>query len=345
MKGLMTALLPFAIGLGMALILLTIGSSDPQQAIGAFLFTPFSNAFFLGNLLDEAGLILLCALGFLLGMRMGVFNLGGEGQAYLGALVAAETALHLPFLPFPLGLLIGIAAAVAAAAMIGAISAMLWRYLGINELISTFLLSSALIPLIDFALSGPLRDQANNLLASPAVSPDFWLLRVLPPSSLNLGLLMGIALSFLLFFIMKRTRWGFEMRLSGDSREFSRTQGIAVHAQVFLVLAIGAGLQGLAGAFAVYGSHHAAFSGISSGLGWNGIAAALIGRNHPVGAILGALIFAWLGAGAQAAMIHSNISFELSTIIQGTVFLLVTVQTKPWRRFRLVNSKKVQTHV
>jgi len=334
MKRLLTALLPFALGLALALLLLAIGSSDPKQAIAAFLFTPFSNNFFLGNLLDETGLILLCALGFLLGMRMGVFNLGGEGQAYLGALVAAETALHLPFLPFPLGLLIGISAAVMAAAAIGACSALLWRFLGINELISTFLLSSALIPLIDFALSGPLRDQANNLLASPAVSIDFWLIRVLPPSNLNIGLLVGVILALLLFLVMNRTRWGYEMRLSGDSREFSRTQGIAVNVQVFVVLALGAGLQGLAGAFTVYGSHHAAFTGISSGLGWNGIAAALIGRNHPVGAIIGSLIFAWLGAGAQAAMIHSNISFELSTIIQGTVFLLVTIQAKPWRQVR-----------
>ena len=333
MKKFLLASLPFSIALSLALILLSLGSSDPLQAIQAFFLTPFSNVFFLGNLLDEAGLILLCALGFLLGMRMGVFNLGGEGQVYLGALVAAEIAVQLPSLPFPLGLLLGIAAAILATAAIGGFSTLLWRYLAINELISTFLISSALIPLIDFALSGPLRDQANNLLASPAVSGDFRLWRFFAPSNLNSGIFLAIVLALGLFFVMKRTRWGYEMRLTGDSREFAQTQGVRVKFLVFISLSLGAAFQGLAGALSVYGTHHAAFTGISSGLGWNGIAAALIGRNHPLGAVAGALVFAWLGAGAQAAMIHSNISFELSTIIQGTVFLLVTIQAKPWRSF------------
>ena len=338
MKRFLVSSLPFGLGLALCLILLALGSQDPARAIQAFLITPFSNSFFLGNMLDNAGLILLCALGFLLGMRLGVFNLGGEGQAYLGALVAAETALNLPTLPIPLGLLIGILAAIMAAAAVGAISALLWRWLGISELISTFLLSSALIPVIDFALSGPLRDQTNNLLASPPVGPDFGLAHLLPPSSLNLGLAVSLFLALGLFWMMQRSRWGFEIRLAGDSREFAGTQGIRVNHLVLLSLALGAGLQGLAGAFSVFGSHHAAFSGISNGLGWNGIAAALIGRNHPLGAVFGALGFAWLGAGAQAAMIHSNISYELSAVIQGTVFLLVTVQTKPWQTERRARS-------
>ena len=92
-----------------------------------------------------------------------------------------------------------------------------------------------------------------------------------------------------------------------------------------LALTFGAAAHGLAGAFSVYGSRHYVYAGITAGLGWSGISAALIGRNHPLGAVFGALFFAWMEAGGKAAMLQTSTSFDLSSIVQGIAFILITV--------------------
>ncbi len=318
---------PFGIGLILALALLLIGSSEPDQAIKAFLFTPISNTFYLGNLLDKASLILLCALGFLVGMRMGVFNLGGEGQSYLGALVALEFALVFSGLPGPLGVILGLAAASLVAALVGVFAGFIRHMLGINELISTFLLSSAIIPLIDYGVTGPLRNSASSLLSTPEIPVSWRFLQLLPPSNLNLCFLLVILIALGIWLFLHFSRFGYEQRLAGASAEFSHSQGLSIGGLATLSLSASAGLHGLAGGMAVYGSYHAVYAGLTAGLGWNGIAAALIGRNSPLGALAGALIFAWMGTGAQAAMIHTEFTFELSGFIQGSVFLFITMQS------------------
>ncbi len=332
MKKLFFLALPFLAGLVLAMLLLILGSSTPLSAIRAFFLTPFSNAFYIGNLLDSATLILICALGFLFGMRMGIFNLGGEGQSYLGALIALEISLNLPaWIPAPIGMTLGFTVAIMGVGLIGLLSALVRNLLHINELITTFLLSSAIIPLIDFGVAGPLRNTAGSLLATPAIPESWQLFPLLSPSTLNIGLLLvplcviGVATFF------RRTRTGYEMRLCSDNPEFAKSQGVAISGLALLSLSISAGFHGLAGAIAVYGSYHAVFSGLTAGLGWNGIAAALIGRSSPLGALIGAVLFAWLGAGAQAALIHTDFTFELAGFIQGTVFLLITMQNLPRR--------------
>jgi simple sugar transport system permease protein len=324
--------LPFAIGLCLAMLLLLLGSSHPDLAIRAFFWTPFSNAFYLGNLIDNATLILLCALGFLTGMRMGVFNLGGEGQSYLGALAALEFSLALPGLAAPLGVFLGLLAAVLAASLVGALAGIIRRFLGINELITTFLLSSALIPLIDYGVAGPLRNPAGNLLATPEIPSGWRLPALLAPSGLNIGLFLVLGVVLAAWFILERSRFGYEQRLAGASVEFARSQGVPLGALAITSLGASAGLHGLAGGLAVYGTYHAVYTGLTAGLGWNGIAAALIGRNSPWGAVVGAFLFAWMGAGAHAAMIHTDFTFELAGFIQASVFLFITMESGSARR-------------
>jgi simple sugar transport system permease protein len=324
--------LPFLAGLALALLLLALGSAHPDRAIAAFLLAPFSNSFYLGNLLDQASLFLACALGFLAGMRMGVFNLGGEGQAYLGAIVSLELGLSTAGLPPLLGVPLALLAGSAVAGLLGVLAGVVRKFLGINELITSFLLSCAILPLVDFAVAGPLRDTGGSLLATPPV-PDAWQLPgLLPPSTLNAGILVLPFLSAGLLFLFRRTRTGFDARLATDSPEFALSQGVPIAGLAILGLGLSGGLHGLAGGLAVYGSYHAVYAGLTAGLGWNGIAAALIGRSSPLGAVLGSFLFAWLGTGAQATMIHTDFTFELSGLIQGVVFLLITMQSLPRSR-------------
>lgn len=308
-----------------AALCLAIQSEEPTETLFAFFISPFTNSFYLGNLLDRASLILLCAMGFILPAKAGFFNLGGEGQAYLAAFISVEFALLFPNLPQPLGLLTGCTLAALCSGLLGLISASLKQFLAITELISTYLLSCALLPLIDYGVNDLFRDTESNLMATPYTAeswylPSFWL-----PSTLNSSIFFTALITAALFWMFKRSLYGYELHLTGNNYPFAQSQGIKVGLISGLALSLGAACHGLAGAFSVYGSRHYVYAGITSGLGWSGISAALIGRNHPLGAVFGALFFAWMEAGGKAAMIQSSISFDLSSIVQGIAFILVTI--------------------
>ncbi len=314
-----------SVSIAAAACCLAAQSDEPYETLSAFFIAPFTNLFYLGNMLDRASLILLCALGFIIPSKAGFFNLGGEGQAAAGALIAVEFALLFPSLPQPLGLVLGCTLAAAGAGILGLLSACLKHFLAVTELISTYLVSCALLPLIDYGINEVFRDPTGNLMATPYTAESWYFASFWKPSTLNSGIFFAAGAAFFIFWMFRRTRYGYELRLTGGNCAFAQSQGIKVASVSILALSLGTACHGLAGAFAVYGSRHYVYSGITAGIGWSGISAALIGRTHPLGAIFGALFFAWIEAGGKAAMIHSTVTFDLSAVVQGIAFMLVTV--------------------
>lgn len=322
---LLNSIISVTVSAAAAAICLATQSEEPLETLAAFFIDPFTNTFYFGNMLDQASLILLCAIGFILPSKAGFFNLGGEGQTYLASFVAVEFALLAPQLPQPFGLIAGCLLAALCSGLLGFISSCLKQFLGITELISTYLLSCALLPLIDYSVNDIFRDSASNLMATPYTTERWFFTSFWKPSTLNASIFFTVIITALLYGIFKRTRYGYELGLTGNNRAFAQSQGIKVGRISILALTFGAVVHGLAGAFSVYGSRHYVYAGITSGLGWSGISAALIGRNHPLGAVFGALFFAWMEAGGKAAMLQTSTSFDLSSIVQGIAFILITI--------------------
>ena len=307
-------------------LLLIALSDDRHEALYYFFVYPIVSTYHLGNLLDTATLLMLSGLGAAIAFRSGVFNLGGEGQAYLGALIAAQLALSLeglsPFFAIPFILIVS----ATSSAIFGALSGFLRMRWNIDELITTFLVSSALIPIINYALAGPLRDAAGYLLATPAIPSEFHFPRMLPPSRFNAGILISVPLCIAAFFIIAKTVWGFELRTTGLNRKFALYCGISTGAYVLVPLALSSFLHGMAGSFTVLGTYHSAVQGSTSGIGWNGLAVALIAENNPLLVIPAALFFAFLETATETAMLNTQFSFELSSVIQAVVFLFITAR-------------------
>ena len=197
---------------------------------------------------------------------------------------------------------------------------------GTDELISSFLISGALVLVVNYFITGPLDDPANSLLTTPKIAPQFQFLKIFLPSKLDISALFAVIMSILVFFLMYYSHWGYEMRMCGLNREFSRYGGINVSTYLVLPMLLSGALHGLAGGVAIMGTHHMALKGFSFGLGWNGIAVALIARNHPLGVVPAAIFFAYLDAGAKAAMLHSDVTFEIAAVVQAVIFYLVTAQ-------------------
>lgn len=317
-------MLAIGIAIVVTVVLLVAGSSTPLAALEAFFVTPLTNRYYVGNMLNGMSSLLIAGLGIVIAFRAGLYNLGGEGQIYVAALAGTAVGLAVPGLPGALGALLVVIVAIVTGALLAGSSGLLRHLFRAPELITSFLLSAAIIPVVDYLITGPMNDPDRNLLATGTVDPAQWLPRLLPPSELNITLIVALLLAFVTYLALFRTVVGYELRLYGMSNEFARYSGINAGAHSVGAMALSGGLHGLTGALLVLGTYHATISGFTGGLGWNAIAVALIARLHPLGAIASALIFSYLEAGARASMLHTEFTFELGTIIQAIIFFFVT---------------------
>jgi simple sugar transport system permease protein len=332
------ALLGTILTLGAALLLtillITVNSPNPGRTLRVFFLGPWSSPWFLGNTLDSIGLLLTASLGAALAFRGGCFNLGGEGQIYLGGLTAAAALLFWgkghtgTGWSFGVLCLAGLLALGVGGAM-GALSGVLKKSFGANELITSFLLSAALSPAANYLISGPLRDPSGNLLATARFAEDRLLPRLLPPSVLSLSFVFALALVVLGHLFINKTVWGYRFRIAGTAPVFARYGGINPERCWIPAMAAAGALSGLAGFFAVAGTYGVCHLEFSGGLGWNAIAVALIARNQPLALIPAALIYGWLKAGSDSALLATGLNFETSAFIQAAVLILATVRIRP----------------
>lgn len=321
-----------AIGVALVLTVLLILLSAPERgkALVSFFITPWSSPWFLGNTLDYTVLLMTAALGVSFAFKGGTFNLGGDGQIYLGGLVSAVILLSDKT---SLGLELLVAAALgslAVGALMGGLSGFLKRYFAADELITSFLLSASLTPVADYLISGPLRDPSSSLLATERLPETERILRLLPPSTLNASLFFALALAFLLRIFFSRTAVGYRFRVAGASPSFALYGGFPPRTYWVPAMAVSGAIHGLTGFFAVAGTYGVCHRSFSGGLGWSAIAVALIGRNNPLAIIPAALVYGWLKAGSDAAVLSVGLDFDTSAFIQATVLILATV-----RHFRL----------
>jgi simple sugar transport system permease protein len=228
--------------------------------------------------------------------------------------------------PRAVGILAILAGGTLSGALLAGFSGALRRRWNVSELLSTYLLSSGVVYVINYLILGPLRNPQKMTIESVAIPGRFMLARLAPPSFLHTGVFLALAGAAGVYFLIYRTHLGYELRASGSNRQFARYGGINVGQYFVLPLMISGGLTGLGGAVEVVGRYQSCFTDLTAGLGWNGIAVALIARNNPLAVIPAALLYAYLSAGAKSAMINSDVTFELAAIIQSVIFYLITAE-------------------
>lgn len=324
------ALLAASAALVATLALVAVSGESPISSLAAFAVRPFSSPWFFGNLLDRAGLVLLAALGSAIALRSGNLNLGGEAQIYAPALVSAAIlsapgAAGLGILAFVAALL----AALAIGASLALVPAVLKTRLGASEILTSFLLSAAVLPVLDYLVAGPLRDPSGNLLATREIAPAFRLPSLLPPSRLNPSFVVACALAVAIAWFISRTRAGYRLRVSGTAPEFARFSGIRVGSVTAGAMAASGALHGLAGFCAIAGTWFVCHEGFSAGMGWTALAVALIAGRSPLVAIPAALLVAWLQSAADATALYSRMPVDVTAFIQAAIFLVISARSLP----------------
>jgi simple sugar transport system permease protein len=318
----MAGLIGLVIG---ALIMLAFGY-NPIAAYISLFSGSFGSVYSWAESLANATPLILTAMTFAIAMRGGLFNIGAEGQLYIGALAAV--AVSLIDLPFPLNAVAALGAAIVAGMLWSLPVALLKLTRGVHEVISTIMFNWIAhffaFYLIANVLTDPKRGEKTISIIESAR-----LARILPGTSLNYGLVIALIAVAAILFLLWRTSAGFEMRASGYNQEATHYAGISLRKQVLRVFLIGGAIAGLAGAVQVMGRPptYAVMSGLPQlmNLGFDGIGVAMIGRNHPVGIVFAAIFFGGLMVGGRIMQFSPGVPLELVRVVEGVIIITLAI--------------------
>jgi len=277
--------------------------------------------------------LMLTGLAVAFAFRCGLFNIGGQGQYWVGFIAALWIGTNLEGTPRPLHVLLGLVAGIVAGAVWGGIAGILRATVGAHEVITTIMLNWIAIfgGRYLFELGGPLQGTVASLPRSEVVleSARLWVLWG-NIQALHAGIFVAFLGLLVYYVILNRTTLGFEVRAVGFNPEAARYSGIPVRLSYFLALAISGAFAGVAGAVDVLGVKFAVdVSNLpASTVGFTGIAVALLGRNKPIGIFLASLLFAALQVGTSSRQLDPSIfdpelAKNLATLIQALVIFFV----------------------
>lgn len=273
--------------------------------------------------------LLLLGLAFAVGARAGGFNIGMEGQFAAGAVAATWTGLLVGNLPPPLAVtMVLLAGGVAGAAWMVVPLALRLRF-GVTEVITTLLLNFVAEAAVSWAVSGPLQETSGAYPQSDPIAVAARLPIIVPGARLHAGLLLALVLAAVLWVAFRRTGWGFRLRAVGAGPLAARTVGgIAPLGVLAGALLLSGALAGLGGAVEVSGVSFALYQQLSPGYGFTAIAVALLGRLHPGGIVLAAVLFGGLEAGAGAMQRDAGVPAVAVQVVQAVVLLTLVIMAR-----------------
>jgi len=332
------AILPAIVALLVAAIvgdalILSFGQ-NPGTVYRLLLEGTWGNAYGLGQVLYKATTLTFTGLAVALGLRAGLFNIGAESQLAAGGFVAALVGLVLPAgLPALVTLPLYVLAAAAGGGVVGAVPGALKAKFGAHEVITTIMLNFIVLALLNYLTAahlkvpGSLHTAEIQTGALPRLSS---FVAAFHGSAANVVILLAAAAAATTGWFLFKTRRGFELRATGLQPEAAEYGGVNVGGVWWRALALSGVLAGLGGLNYVLGYKHYYEEGFASGAGFLGIAVAIVGRNHPLGVVLAALVFATISQGGLA--VNAVVPKQIVDVLQAVVIIAVAASVPEVRR-------------
>ncbi len=267
---------------------------------------------------------IFAGLAVALGFRAGVFNIGAEGQIFVGAITATFVGYSVTGLPAIIHLPLALLAGALGGAAWGYIPGWLKAKTGGHEVINTIMMNYIAFRLSDFLLTGPMKRPDSFNPVSPEVLSTAWLPRFFPdPIRFHLGFFIALGIAYLVYWYLFKTTWGFELRTVGTNPNAAKYAGMNVTRNIILAMSLSGALAGLAGANEVLGVNHILAMAFSSGYGFDSIALALLGNNHPLGVVLASLLFGTLRNGATRMQLSAGIPIDIISVLQAVILAFI----------------------
>jgi general nucleoside transport system permease protein len=292
---------------------------NPLSVYGDIVVGSFGSVNALSETLLFMTPILLTALATIISFRCGMWNVGADGQLYLGAIAAVGLGFDAIGLPsFVLLPVMAIGAFVAGGAW-AAVPAFLRIYFNANEIIVTIMMNFLALILAAYLISGPWAS-GTEPVSSP-ISPEGILPIIIPGGRLHANFLIALAVAGLVAFMLDRTVLGYRIRVIGQNARAAQVAGMPVERVIFLSFVLSGGVAGLAGFGEIAGIHHKLPDGLSPGYGFTGIAVALLANLNPIWSVVSALFLAALNIGADAMQRRVGVPVSFVWVIEGFILL------------------------
>jgi ABC-type uncharacterized transport system permease subunit len=311
-------------------IIIALVKGNPFLAYYGLIQGSFGSAKALSETAVWATPYIFAGLAVALAFKGGLFNIGAEGQLAVGAVFSALIGYALPvwlgrdiptIIHLPLAIIVGMGMGAFWAAIVGFLKA----YTGGHEVINTIMMNYIALNTISFLLNGPMKDEnpLNVSARTPLIAESARMPVIIEGLRVHWGFILALLVAYLVWWMLNKTTLGFEIRTVGLNPDAAKYAGINVKRTIILTMALSGMLAGLAGTIEVTGLNYRHELGFSIGYGFDAIAIALLGRSHPLGVILSAILFAAMRNGATRMQFLTQMPVDLISMIQALILLFV----------------------
>jgi general nucleoside transport system permease protein len=311
-----------------SVVLLTFGY-NPITSMEGLVTGSFGSTFLASETFVLMAPLLLAALAFLVGFKARFYNIGVEGQLYMGALLAYLAGSRLAGVPSIVAIPLVLVASMVGGTLWLALPLLMRVKLQVNEIFPTLVLNFVAIDVVNWLTAGPIKDPNSGNLQTPLLPASTWLPVLIGGTRFNVGIVLAALAAIGAYVVLYRTVLGFEIRASGGSPRAARAGGVDVTRSIVAVGLISGGLAGMAGMVVITGAQHLLAQNFSPGYGYQGIAVAAVGTFHPLGSLLASVLYAALSVGGQSLQRSTAaIPIELVGALQATIVLSVLIVQK-----------------
>ncbi|MEF9895624.1 MAG: ABC transporter permease [Clostridia bacterium] len=308
-------------------LIMALSGHNPVAGYGAMLKGALSTQRALGDTLAKSATLCLTGLAMAIAAQAGIFNVGGEGQLYLGAMASAIVGGYLVGWPAWVVIPLALLAAIVAGGLFALLPAWLKVRLKVNEVITTIMLNSVAIYFCKYLANGPLKTSERGISAGTVkIGAAFAFDKVINLSNLTNSIFLSAGIALFIWYLMKRSTVGYEMKLTGENERFARYMGIKSEQLALVAMLISGAICGLVGMFEVFGIHKRFVEAVSNEFYYDGMLVAMIMRYDPIGIILMSLFFGVLKIGATG-MEQTGIPSETVLIVQSIIIFFMAAES------------------
>ena len=280
-------------------------------------------------------------LAVALGFRAGLFNIGVEGQIFLGAVTGVWAGYAITGLPAIIHIPVAMLFGALGGALWGLIPGILKAKTGAHEVITTIMMNYIAFRLVDWLLKFPMKDPNEYTPKTPWILPTAELPRLFDtPVRFHIGFFIAIFMAVVVYYLLFKTTWGFELRMVGSNPNAAKYAGVKITKTTILAMVLSGALAGMAGANEILGVNHRLLPAFSSGYGFDSIALALLGKIHPLGVILSSLLFGFLRNGARSMQLAVGVPIDIVSILQAVILAFIAAPAIIRTIYRLKEPKE-----
>lgn len=303
--------------------IMIFNGQNPIVGYTSLIVGAFGSKYRIATTLAKTVPLILTGLATAISFRSGIFNIGGEGQLYLGAFAAAYVGFTFTSLPAFVAIILAMLASAAVGAAYAFIPAILKVKYKVDEVITTIMLNSVAILFTNYLVNYPFAADQGKMGGTNMIDAAYKFPKLVRLSKLNTSIFYTALIALFLYYLLQKTSFGYNFKMVGENAIFSKYAGISNGKYMIVSMLISGALCGIAGAFEVYGTHYRFLQNISPGFAFDGMLVALIVRNNPVGIIFMSLFFATLKTGSISMELVTGIPSEMVLVIQSIIILFI----------------------